>query len=114
MLGGTLSIEDVTALGTSPLAPTPGYLVIDDATLETTFPMTFDANLGITLGGEATLSIPFPSDSVTINGIIDGTGSLSLQGDGIWYLNAVNTYSGGTYIGGGEVHQGADARWAPA
>src|SRR5262249_43291289 len=48
--GGVLSISSDANLGTAPGSPTPGKLVIDGGTLQTTASFTLNANRGIALG----------------------------------------------------------------
>ena len=103
VLGGTLAIDNVTAFGTVPGVATPGNLVFSDSTLQITGTQIITAVRGVTLGGAVAMTMANPADSVSIAGAITGTGSLSLQGGGIWTFNGSNSYAGGTAIGGGTV-----------
>jgi autotransporter-associated beta strand protein len=90
---GTLSISEQRNLGT-------GALVLNGGILEVTSDIadfskaisTTDANSAISVAGV---------ESVTISGVISGSGALTKSGTGAMTLSGTNTYSGGTTISGG-------------
>src|SRR6185503_10132553 len=64
---GTLSIAADSALGTAPGVPTPGQLVFNGGTLQTTTSFILDPNRGIALTGAGTLS-PNTGTTLTYGG----------------------------------------------
>ncbi|WP_460164209.1 autotransporter-associated beta strand repeat-containing protein [Pseudomonas sp. S2_F03] len=94
---GTLSINTDSNLG----AP-GGTLTIGNGTLRTK--QTFATNRPVTLTGNATL-IQAVDTGFTLNGVISGSGSFALDGDGgsggLVTLNASNTYTGATNLNAG-------------
>ena len=107
--GGTLKISGDGNLGTAPSSPTAGNLVINNATLEITSPMTLNANRGIALGATSgTVSGFLQLDSganVTYAGIMANNGA----GTGNLYLNgtagATLTLSGSSTFTGNVVNR---------
>ena len=107
--GGTLKIIGDGNLGTAPSSPTAGNLVINNATLEITSPMTLNANRGIALGATSgTVSGFLQLDSganVTYAGIMANNGA----GTGNLYLNgtagATLTLSGSSTFTGNVVNR---------
>ena len=97
---GSLSIPDDSALGTPPLAPTPGSLVINGGTLLASASFVLDANRGIALAGAGTVSIG-SGLTLAYDGVITGSGSLSKIGSGTLVLSGSNTYTGPTTVAAG-------------
>lgn len=60
----------------------------------------------IVLNSNTVASVANSADTISLTGIISGTGSLSKSGGGILHLGGVNTYSGGTTIGNGTLSFG--------
>ncbi len=87
---GTLSISTPSALG-------GGTLTVGAATFQITSPITFSNN--ITLSGAAILDPQ--GNSVSLNGQISGSGSLTKIGAGIVTLGGANSYTGGTVVNAG-------------
>ncbi len=99
--GGTVRIGADSGLGTIlPYVATPGQLVFDGGTLQTTATMTLDSNRGVLLTGAGTFSTD-NSTTLTYGGIVDGVGLLTKIGGGSLVLSGANLYSGGTTISGG-------------
>ena len=93
LTAGTLAISSDANLGTVPGSPTPGSLVLNGGELETTANLTLNADRGILLDGSG----GFFTDSgttLTYNGILDGTGTLTKDGMGRLILGGANTFSG--------------------
>ncbi len=106
---GTLQIASDSALGTPPGAPTPGLLNFAGATLLATASFTIDPDRGIALTGPGTFSVD-PGVTVTYDGVIAGTSTLTKTGTGTLILSGTNTYSGATTISAGVLRiQNADA-----
>src|SRR4051812_17128725 len=58
-------------------------------------------NSGLTLGAAQTWALGASGRSLTVGGIIGGTGPLTIQGSGNVLLSGANTYAGQTIIGAG-------------
>jgi autotransporter-associated beta strand protein len=112
---GILSIASDANLGTAPGSATPGHLVLNGGTLQTTAGFTLNSNRGIALGaptGSASGTIEVDaSTTLTYAGIIadNGTGADNLikTGAGTLTLSGANTYSGTTTINAGTLQAGA-------
>ncbi|HAD12874.1 MAG TPA: hypothetical protein DCF33_10615, partial [Saprospirales bacterium] len=106
---GSVIISNDNGLGTPPVSATPGHLVFNGGTLETNTGYTLNANRGVLLnaGGGTFKS---SSQNIIYQGIIDGTGNLTVTGCPL-FLNGAspNTYTGVTTVdGGGSVIINAD------
>jgi len=99
--GGTLQIADDGALGDA-----SGGLTFDGGTLATT--ATFASARAVTLTGSGTFA-PDTGTTLTLNGVISGSGSLTKTGAGTLVLSGTNTYSGGTTVSSGTLQVAADA-----
>ena len=100
---GTISIASDTNFGTVPGSATPGSIVLNGGTLGITSTMTLNANRGIALNGNGTISVA-NNRSATYNGIIAGTGSLSFTSpSGSIAFGGNNSFTGGLYILSGTV-----------
>ena len=97
--GGTVSISSDANLGGS-LA----VLTLNGGTLATTADITSSRDVVLGSGG-GTISTA-SGTTLTLNGIVSGTGSLTKTGNGTLLLNAVNTYTGATYIQAGTLTLG--------
>jgi len=97
---GTLSIASDSALGTAPGGATAGHLAFGGGTLLTTASFTLNANRGIALNSNGTLSTG-AGTNLTYEGIADGTGALVKTGTGTLTLGGANTYTGATTISAG-------------
>src|SRR5437016_1035453 len=58
-------------------------------------------------GGTGAFQIDTAGTSLTLSGVIDGTGALSKTGSGTLILTGANTYSGGTNINAGTLNVGS-------
>ena len=108
--GGTLALGHSTALGNGPVALYAG--AIDLAGNSTTIGAlsgTAGSTITNSTGGAVTLTTNIASGSSNFAGVIQngsGTTTLTLSGGGALGLSGVNTYTGGTNIGGGTVQLG--------
>ena len=107
---GTLSIAADNALGTAPLAATPGHLVLNGGTLATTATFTLDANRGISLDNSGGALSPGSTFTLSYGGIIAGSGAFTKAGAGTLILSGTNTYTGITTISGGTLSIDDDIR----
>ncbi|MHB1013981.1 MAG: YDG domain-containing protein, partial [Desulfurivibrionaceae bacterium] len=105
--GGTLSISADNNLGAAPVAPTPGFLTLNNGTLQTTADVALDTNRGIALTGAGAFDTA-AATTLSISGIIDGAGTLTKTGTGTLTLSGVNTYTGATTINAGTLSLSGD------
>ncbi len=96
---GGLTLTSSGALGT-------GTFTVADGTS-----LTAGSNLtlgnAIVLGGAFTLDTA--ANTVTLNGVVSGSGPLAKQGSGNLVLNAANSYTGGTNLNAGTITLGNSA-----
>ncbi|MEO5712092.1 MAG: autotransporter-associated beta strand repeat-containing protein [Luteolibacter sp.] len=97
---GTLKISADSGLGTAPVSPTAGKLVLGGGTLATTTTFTLDSNRGITTGGTIDVAA---GTTLAYGGIAAGTGSLTKNGAGTLVLSGVNSYTGATEVNAGNL-----------
>lgn len=95
---GTLSIASDANLGNA-----AGAVTINTGTIETTADLA--TNRAITLDGTGTL-LTGAGTGFTVNGVIDGAGSLTKDGAGTLLLTGANSYAGGTTIAAGTLQLG--------
>jgi autotransporter-associated beta strand protein len=121
--GGVLSISSDGNLGAIPLTPTAAAISIAGATtggtLRATATFALDANRGVTInpglpaGGPPALGGTIDVTGVntlTVPGVVTGTGKLTKIGTGTLVLSNANTYAGGTTVSAGTLLLGnADA-----
>ena len=100
---GTISITSDASLGDD-----PGSVVADQLTISNAGALTVDAvsvaliaNRGITLSAGIQRFNTANSGSLTVNGVITGSGSINKQNNGSLVLNGANTYTGTTNIPNG-------------
>ncbi|WP_166430657.1 beta strand repeat-containing protein, partial [Polymorphobacter arshaanensis] len=101
--GGTALQNGVTVIigGNTALGAAAGALAIDSSTLQTT--ATFTSGRAITLTSFANFA-PDVSTTLTLTGLIGGTGNLNQTGAGTLVLgNAGNSFTGDVHISGGGV-----------
>ncbi len=104
---GTLSISSNDNLGDTTLNGVGNNVVIGNGTLQTT--LSFSSPRLFSLTGGATIDTT--TETLTLNGVISGSGSLTKQGPGTLALlpqsppltPVSNTYSGNTTIANGEL-----------
>ncbi|MFL6537420.1 MAG: autotransporter-associated beta strand repeat-containing protein, partial [Chthoniobacterales bacterium] len=100
---GTLSVSGASQLGLD----SSGLTISDNAVFQATG--SFETARSVTLGGTGGTFDVVPGVTETQDGVVGGTGMLSKINDGVLALNATNTYSGGTSIGGGALQINSDA-----
>lgn len=93
--GGTLVVSSNTALGTGTLTAETGTRLDSNTTVILANTATLNGNLTV-LG----------SNALTLNGVINGVGSLTKNGTSNLTLNGMNTYSGGTTLNAGTLQIG--------
>lgn len=64
--------------------------------------VTFDSSLGLVLGTAQTWQVGTNS-ALIVSGVVSGSGTLTLAGDGYTSLSGNNTYSGGTVLQSGKL-----------
>jgi len=106
--GGTVQITANAALGN---AATGAQLNFDGGTLATTGSFALD-NSGsnarnLVLGNGGGILTP-TTGALTVDGIVSGTGSLTMAGAGFLLLNGANTYTGGTVLTAGTLQLGSN------
>ena len=101
--GGTLAINNLPYGGSpGPLGAAtsdPGNLGISNATLNYFGPST-TSDRGDTLGGTASLDLP-GGTTVTLSGVLQGSGGLALVDSGTLILSGPNSYTGVTTLNNG-------------
>lgn len=99
--GGTLNIgNNDNRLGAVPGSPTPGKIVLNGGRLAANS-TTINANRGISLGASGGILASTAAASLTYNGIIAGSGALTLDATvsgATFVLGGQSTYSGGTTL----------------
>ncbi|PWK28775.1 autotransporter-associated beta strand repeat-containing protein, partial [Pseudomonas sp. OV226] len=100
--GGTVSVASDSGLGAA-----NGALKINGGTLETTGTMVSARATTLNSGG-ATFDID-NAITMTMNGVIDGSGALTKIDNGTLVLAGTNTYSGGTNLNSGKIQISSDA-----
>ena len=107
--GGIVSISTDNNLGATPATATPGKLVLNGGTLQSTANLTLSANRGIAVGpasGSGSGSLDVASGmTLTYSGIVTnngtGTGTLLKTGAGTLTLTGASTLGGGMNVNGG-------------
>ena len=120
--GGILGITKDTALGAVPASPQSDNLTLDGGTLcdpaspdtagnlgSTASNVNLHANRGVVLGNSGGTFRIFTGGNVAVNGIISGTGHLTMTDRGTLGLMGNNTYSGRTSVTGGTLSVVADS-----
>jgi fibronectin-binding autotransporter adhesin len=111
LTGGTLSVSNNGSLG---LYTAAAGLNINGGTLKVTSAMglgffngsSYSDNRTVALGSAGGTFDITAANTLTVGGIISGSGSLTKTDTGILQLAAVNTFSGGTFIQNGTVQGG--------
>jgi autotransporter-associated beta strand protein len=112
--GGQLSVDAIAALGGA-----------TSLTINSPSQSAAGAALAYTGGGADSLAIPLATNggmagfnvtnsSLDVSGAITGVGGVRKDGAGTLILSGANTYSGGTYLGGGTLDFDSDARLGAA
>jgi fibronectin-binding autotransporter adhesin len=103
---GTLSIDRDANLGAA-----SGALVLANGALSTRADMTSSRTIGLTGFGAFLVD---PATTLTLDGVISGTGSLAKGSVGTLVLSGTNTYEGGTSISGGTLQVSSDVNLGDA
>ena len=110
LAGGTLVVSELDAIGyPSPLGNPSGgstnLILSGSPTLRVAGESYTDRGLTINTGTN-TLDVPNNADQLTIAGIITGSGALQKSGAGTLAVSANNTFTGQTFIYGGNLSLG--------
>ena len=108
--GGTLVVSELDAVGfPSPLGNPPSgstnLILSGSPTLRVTSESYTDRGLTINAGTN-TLDVTNSADQLTIAGVITGSGALQKAGAGTLAVSANNTFTGPTFISGGNLSLG--------
>ncbi|HEU5280609.1 MAG TPA: autotransporter-associated beta strand repeat-containing protein, partial [Gammaproteobacteria bacterium] len=103
---GSVSVSADGNLGTAPGSPTAN-IIFNGGSLITTADMTLDVNRSISMTGTGSFA-PATSTTLTIPGVISGTGVLTMLGAGTLSLTGANTFSGGLTISSGTLSAGTN------
>lgn len=99
--GTTYIVSDDSNLG-----GTAGTLDFEGGTLQTA--ATFTTNLAVTLGLPGGTFSPESGTTLTLAGVVTGSGGLNASGPGTLVLAGLNTYAGGTTVSGGTLAVSSD------
>ena len=100
--GGTVLINNTSALGT-------GNLTFNGGTLTVSTDLILSKSISLSSGG-GTLAIT--SGYLTFNGNVTGAGGLTKSGTNLLTLNGAHTYTGATTVTGGSIKFGANGATA--
>ncbi|NLO90505.1 MAG: hypothetical protein GX410_00750 [Elusimicrobia bacterium] len=98
--GGTVAIYGDSGLGNA-----TGALSFNGGTLKIMDTVSMSRLITLNAGGG---TFDTNSQNLTLSGVIDGSGRLTKTGLGTLYLNAANTYTGGTTVSSGTLQVGID------
>jgi fibronectin-binding autotransporter adhesin len=104
VVGATVSISADSGLGLAPATVVTNQLTLNGGTLQTTSGMILATNRGIALGASGGLLEPINGSTLTLGGLINGAGSLTVTGNGTLLLDQANpSFTGSVLISGGTV-----------
>jgi fibronectin-binding autotransporter adhesin len=116
---GTLSIDTINnasangELGNNALSVILGNTGSVTGTLEyTSGTASSTKKFTMATGGTGAFQVDTAGTTLTVSGVIDGSGALSKTGSGTLSLTGSNTYSGGTNINGGTLNVGSSGALA--
>jgi autotransporter-associated beta strand protein len=102
-LSGTGNIASDGALGTAPGSPTAN-IYMSGGSLNITASVTINSNRSMVLSDGVSALTTTGTGNVTYNGVISGSGTLTLGNNGIGItLGGTNTFTGGSHIGAGTI-----------
>jgi autotransporter-associated beta strand protein len=104
--GGLLQVTSPTALGAGDISNA------SSSTLQAGASLSLANNMDIVSGAVST--VDSQANSLTLNGVISGSGALAKISGGTLTLGGVNTFTGGATIKGGEISISADNNLGPA
>ena len=110
LAGGTLVVSELDAIGfPSPLGNPPGgstnLILSGNPTLQVAGESYTDRGMMIN-SGTNTIDVTNSTDQLTVAGVITGSGALKKVGAGTLALSVNNTYTGPTFISGGNISLG--------
>jgi fibronectin-binding autotransporter adhesin len=88
-----------TGFGAAPASPLADAITLNGGSIGTSFSITLNTNRGITLGPNGG-TINTSAATMTIPGVISGSGSLNKGTGTLTLQNAANTYTGSTTVAG--------------
>ena len=103
---GILSIGSDAALGAVPASPSTNITFAANSTLQARGSFALAANRNILIGAGATATFDTNGNTLTIGGLISGSGALAVVGSGTLVLTNAETFTGGTTIGAGTLQLG--------
>ncbi|MBX7206785.1 MAG: autotransporter-associated beta strand repeat-containing protein [Verrucomicrobiaceae bacterium] len=98
---GTLAINTDGSLGAVPGSASTNLQFTGSGTLRSDATITLNANRNVSIASGATATFDSNGNTLRINGIISGSGSLAAAGAGTVTLAANNTYGGSTNVAAG-------------
>lgn len=105
---GKLKINNDNNLGVAPISPATNYLNLNGGTLEVSGSFVLNANRGATLGVNNGSIVVEAGQTLTYDGIIAGSGTLTKKESGTLILGGNNTYTGATFVEGGVLRTNID------
>jgi autotransporter-associated beta strand protein len=84
--------------GAAPASPKADAIVLDGGAIGTSFGVTLNANRGVNVTNNGGI-LNLTAGSMTIPGVISGTGAIYVMGSGGATFGGANTYTGHTFIG---------------
>ena len=88
MQGGTLNINSDAALGTAPASPATNVTFSGNSTLQAGAAVSLSGNRNITINSGITATLDTQSNTMSISGVVNGSGGLTKIGSGTLTLSA--------------------------
>ena len=106
MQGGTLNINSDAALGTAPASPATNVTFSGNSTLQAGAAVSLSGNRNIVVNSGVTATVDTQGNTMTVPGVISGSGGLNKIGTGTLTLSGSNSYSGNTTVSNGTLSLG--------
>lgn len=103
--GGTFQFAGDGSFGALPSVATTNLTVEDNSTIRAGASFTLDAKRNISVAAGKVATLDANGNAFGVDGIISGDGGVATGTSGTTALNALNSYAGGTSIGGGSTLQ---------